>query len=178
MPGTVGIVLPARCSLKLFVSGSDAPEVEERCFAHSMPLGDLDHSLHLAMKECEQGFEDAAGEAWTLFDHQVAALSKFFSKRDCVELYTAQHIHNNPRIPNSAKKSLAAVFDCMCPTFMKHRWHFAFDVLHWISRRQGLRRGHVLVSVACGSLRVYGWDLVGFSLVEGPVALALNFNEL
>ena len=113
----------------------------ERCFPNSMPLADFDHMLHLAMTEAETAFGSVAGEAWLQFDRQVSAISKWFSKRDHVEFFIQRRINQNPRVPVSAKKSLAAMFNALCPTFVKTRWHFGFEVLHWISRRQALFLG-------------------------------------
>ena len=103
-----------------------------------MPLGDIDHMLHFAMRECEEGFVSATGDLYKSFDRQLNALAKFFSKRDCVELYIQRHIQENPSVPQAAKKTLSAMFDVLCPTLVKHRWHYAFDVMHWLSRRQQL----------------------------------------
>ena len=111
---------------------------QAKCFPNSMPLGDLDHMLHLAMSESDIGFASSAGEAWHRYEKQVAAISKFFSKRDVVEAYCQKQIHNNPKIPPASKKTLAQMFRSLCPTMVKTRWHFAFDVLHWISRRRAL----------------------------------------
>ena len=106
-----------------------------------MPLGDSDHMLHLAMLEAEEGFAVSAPDIWRSFDQQLNALAKFFSKRDCVELYVQRHIRENNRIPAAAKRTLSAMFDTLCPTFIKTRWHYGFDVLHWLSQRVSLPPG-------------------------------------
>ena len=110
----------------------------DKCFPNSMPLGDFDHMLHLAMTEAEVGFASAAQDDWAQFDRQINGIAKFFSKRDCAELYVQLHIQNNSKIPAQAKRSLSSMFETLCPTFIKTRWHYGFDVLHWISRRQAL----------------------------------------
>ena len=102
---------------------------------------------------------EVAPSLWKSFDQQLNALSKFFSKRDCADLYVEKHIMKNDGIPPAAKKSLAAMFDSLCPTFIKTRWHYAFDVLHWLSRRVALQLGIIratcshCVQHVCGMLQ-------------------------
>ena len=77
---------------------------DERCFPDSMPLGDFDHLLHLAMTEADEAFLAMGKESWSKFDKQISALSKFFSKRDLVEVYIQRHVNENPRVPGHAKR--------------------------------------------------------------------------
>lgn len=114
-------------------SDSDLPLL----FPFSLPLADFDHMLHHTMLECEDGFM-ANNPHWTNFDSSLHAISKYFSKRDCCDRYVEKQINKNQSIPQGVKKGLASMFSATCPTYCKTRWHFAYDVCHWISRRQQL----------------------------------------
>ena len=116
----------------------------DRCFPESMPLGDMDHMLHLAMKEGDLGFLAVAGDSHRQFENQLNGLAKFFSKRECVELYTQQHIVQNATIPKESKSALISAFNVLCPTFVPTRWQFSFEVVHWLAQRQGLTFGCIL----------------------------------
>lgn len=108
-----------------------------RCYPESMPLADGDHMLHHTMMDGEGGFS-LDNPLWQRFDQQIQAISKCFSKQDHCERYAQKNIWENDRIPKHAKRGLASMFSRKCPTFIKTRWHFAFDVLHWISHRKQL----------------------------------------
>ena len=107
------------------------------CFPRSMPLADIDHLMHKVMLQGEE-FMSQDNPLWPDFEHQIHALAKFFSKKDHVEQYVQRHIYQNIRIPDHAKKSLARMFDTTCPTFCVTRWHFGFEVMHWVSKREAL----------------------------------------
>ena len=108
-----------------------------KCFPNCLPLGDLDHMLHHVMMDGENSFA-ADNELWTVFDKQVNGLAKFFSKKDACERFVQKNIMENPQVPGYSKKGLSSMFDRTCPTYCKNRWHFAFEVLHWISSRDSL----------------------------------------
>ena len=109
----------------------------EKCFAKMMPLGDVDHMLHLTMSEGEDAFA-RGNPMWESFQSQVQALSKVFSKRDHVEQYMQKNIVANDNVPAHSKRALMSLFNLCCPTYVVTRWHYGFDVLHWISRREQL----------------------------------------
>ena len=108
-----------------------------RCFPSSMPLHDFDHLLHHVMLACEEGFA-VQNILWSAFEQQISAIAKVFSKQDFSERYVQKAIWENGRVPRHVKKSLAAMFSSKCPTYVKTRWHYSFDVLHWVSQRQQL----------------------------------------
>ena len=54
-----------------------------------------------------------------------------------VNRFVKFQILDHPDIPAAAKESLASMFDKLCPSFVKHRWKYSFEVLHWLSSRQG-----------------------------------------
>lgn len=108
-----------------------------KTFPRCMPLGDLDHMMHHVMSEGETAFA-SNNDMWTVFDRQINGLAKFFSKKDACERFVQKYINENSKIPSYSKKTLAAMFDRTCPTYCKNRWHFAFEVLHWISSREQL----------------------------------------
>ena len=118
----------------------NAPEdvQDDKCFPGALPLADADHLLHHCMSELELGFAAVDKELWADFDAQLGALAKVFSKRDHIEKYIASNIHGNSQIPAQSKRALSTMFSSTCPTYNKSRWHFAFDVLHWLSKRQAL----------------------------------------
>ena len=102
-----------------------------------MPLSDIDHLLHHVMKQSEEAFAQN-NDLWPAFNYQIQALAKFFSKKDHADQYVQRHIYENNNIPQFAKKTIARLFDVMCPTFCVTRWHFGFEVLHWISKREAM----------------------------------------
>lgn len=109
----------------------------ERCFPFSMPLGDIDHMVHHVMLDGEEGFALDC-DLWASFNNQIKAISKFFSKKDHCERYVQKCVHESQRIPNEFKRSIASLFDCVCPTYCPTRWHFGFEVMHWVSKREAL----------------------------------------
>ena len=117
------------------ISEADVNAERERCFPNCMPMNDIDHMLHHVVSDGEEAFgRDNA--LWTDFRTQVEALAKCFSKRDHVERFTQKSIMENPSIPLQHKKALMGMFQTMCPTYCPTRWHFFFDVLHWLSKRE------------------------------------------
>ena len=117
---------------------SSDPDSVERLFPHSMPLADSDHLLHHVMTELELGFSTVEKDVWATFDCQLGGLAKVFSKRDHCELYVKANILDNDRIPQESKKSLCNMFLSTCPSYCKSRWHYAFDVMHWLAKREAL----------------------------------------
>ena len=108
-----------------------------KCYPHSMPLADGDHMLHHTMMDGEDGFS-RDNCLWPHFDQQIHAIAKCFSKQDHCERYCKKNIWENNNIPQHAKRGLASMFSKKCPTYIKTRWHFAFDVLHWVAGRKQL----------------------------------------
>ena len=115
----------------------DRDHAESRCFPNSIPLGDFDHSLHHVMLASQENFKKD-NALWAKFDQQLHAISKFFSKGDCAERYVKKNILDNQRIPSYVKSGLASMFKTKCPTYVATRWHYAFEVLHWVSSRKQL----------------------------------------
>ena len=83
--------------------------------------------------ETQLGYDESV---WSMYEKQVSALAKLFSRRDVVNRFVKFQILDHPDIPASAKQSLASMFDKLCPTFVKHRWKYSFEVLYWLSSRQ------------------------------------------
>lgn len=110
---------------------------EGKTFPRCMPLGDLDHMMHHVMSDGEAAFA-SNNDMWTVFERQINGLAKFFSKKDACERFVQKFINENPKIPAYSKKALGSMFDRTCPTYCKTRWHFAFEVLHWLSSREQL----------------------------------------
>ena len=108
-----------------------------RCFPESMPLADSDHMLHHTMLDAEDGFS-RDNHLWISFDHQIQAISKCFSKQDHCDRYCQKNIWENGHVPEHSRRGLASMFSRKCPTYIKTRWHFAFDVLHWVAGRKQL----------------------------------------
>lgn len=108
-----------------------------KLFPNCMPLGDLDHMMHHVMGDGETAFA-ANNDLWTVFDKQINGLAKIFSKKDCCERFVQKCIIENAEIPGYAKRGLSSMFEKTCPTYCKNRWHFAFEVFHWISSRGSL----------------------------------------
>ena len=42
---------------------------------------------------------------------------------------------NNKVEGEARKKSISKMFETCCPTFVKHRWHYRYEVLIWVTRR-------------------------------------------
>lgn len=104
-------------------------------FSRSMPLADMDHQLHHTMLDGEEGFR-LDNELFVQMDQQLNALSKAFSKADVIERYIDVNINKNKRIPDEVKGGLRSMFSRACPTYVKTRWHYSYDVMHWVGRRQ------------------------------------------
>ena len=109
----------------------------ERCFPFSMPLGDIDHLLHHVMLAGEEGFSNGC-DFWDGFNNQIKTIAKFFSKKDHCERYVQKCVFESQRIPNEFKQTIANLFDTVCPTYCPTRWHFGFEVLHWVSKREAM----------------------------------------
>ena len=131
-------VLPELPGLTPSIAGGDAGAGNQRCFPLAAPVADFDHLLHHVMCEGEFACSANANDLWLRFDGQVSGLAKVFSKRDHCELYLRNNVLNNTKVPREAKKALVSMFASTCPSYHKSRWHFAFDVLHWISKREAL----------------------------------------
>ena len=106
----------------------------EKLFPFILPIADLDHGLHHCMLETVLGYDEVL---WHTYEKQVSALAKLFSRRDVVNRFVKFQILDHPDIPAAAKESLASMFDKLCPSFVKHRWKYSFEVLHWLSSPQG-----------------------------------------
>lgn len=109
----------------------------ERCFPFSMPLGDIDHMLHHVMLAGEEAFAMGC-DLWTSFNNHVKAIGKFFAKNDHCERYVQKCVVENPNIPPEFKRTIASMFDCVCPSYCPTRWRFSFEIMHWISKRERL----------------------------------------
>lgn len=104
-----------------------------RAFPNTLPLHDIDHSLHHTMEELRECW---TGELFDLFDRQLNTLAKYFSKADNLERFRKHFIWDNEQIQGQAtKKSLARMFQNACPTFIKHRWEYRYEVLSWMTQR-------------------------------------------
>lgn len=79
-----------------------------KCFEQSMPLADIDHMMHHVMLEGQDGFA-VNNPLWEEFHHQIGGMSKFFSKKDHVELYIKKQVNENSRIPDYAKRAVAQI---------------------------------------------------------------------
>ena len=108
-------------------------DVNRRAFANTLPLHDLDHSLHHTMEELRECWP---AEQFELFDRQLNTLAKYFSKADNCERFRKLFVLNNSKIEGAAlKASIAKMFQTTCPSFIKHRWEYRYEVLVWITRR-------------------------------------------
>lgn len=55
---------------------------------------------------------------------------------DNLERFRFRFILCNPKIRGDAtKKSICKMFESACPTFVKHRWGYRYEVLKWMSTR-------------------------------------------
>lgn len=109
----------------------------EKCFPRSMPLGDIDHMVHHVMLDAEEAYSTSCN-LWPSFNHQIKALGKFFSKKDHCERYVQKCVIENQRIPPEFKRTIARMFDCVCPSYCPTRWHLAYEIMHWVSKREAL----------------------------------------
>lgn len=112
----------------------DFCQPQQKMFPYILPIADLDHGLHHCMMETQLGYDEVV---WSKYEKQVSALAKLFSRRDVVNRFVKFQILDHPEIEPYAKQSLSRMFDKLCPSFVKHRWKFSFEVLHWLSMRQG-----------------------------------------
>ena len=110
-------------------------EAARRAFPHTLPLHDLDHGMHHVMQEIVDGCWP--GEMGQLFDKQLNALSKYFSKRDNSERFCKFRIWDS-NMPLQAKRTLSKIMMHTCPTFVPHRWQYRFEVLSWLCEREQL----------------------------------------
>lgn len=107
--------------------------LDRRAFSDTLPLHDLDHGMHHVMQE----LVDCWPELGQVFDRQLNAFSKYFSKRDNVERFCKFRIWES-NMPQAAKATLAKVMMHTCPVFLEHRWQYRFEVLQWICEREQL----------------------------------------
>ena len=79
-------------------------------------------------------------ESWNvaLFDKQLNTLAKYFSKADSCERFRKHFVYDNPKVEGDArKKSIGKMFETCCPSFVKHRWQYRYEVLTWVIHRAG-----------------------------------------
>ncbi len=104
-----------------------------RAFPHTLPLHDVDHALHHVMEELRDCWKS---DMFELFEKQLNTLAKYFSKADNCERFRKHFVYDNEKVEGEArKKSIAKMFESCCPTFVKHRWHYRYEVLIWVTRR-------------------------------------------
>ena len=111
----------------------DFTSPEEKFFPFILPIADLDHGIHHAMKETEGSYET---NVWATYEKRLSGISKMFSRRETVDRFVKFHIWDSHTIPPVAKKSLANMFRTTCPSLCKHRWQYNFEVLRWLTKRQ------------------------------------------
>ena len=111
----------------------DVVDLDRRAFNHALPLHDLDHGMHHVMQE----LLDCWPELGAVFDRQLNALSKYFSKRDNAERFCKMRIWDS-NLPHTAKSSLSKILLHTCPVFVGHRWEYRFNVLSWVCEREQL----------------------------------------
>ena len=119
-----------------FQRASSTNALDKRAFPMTLPLHDLDHGLHHVMEQLKECWHDELG---VVFDKQLNALSKYFSKRDNAERFTKLRIMDSD-MPPAAKATLRKVILNTCPVFLKHRWEYRYDVLTWVCEREQLLR--------------------------------------
>ena len=107
--------------------------LDRRAFEDTLPLHDLDHGMHHVMQE----LVDCWPELGKVFDKQLNAFSKYFSKRDNAERFCKFRIWDS-NMPNAAKATLSKVMMHTCPVFIQHRWQYRYEVLQWICEREQL----------------------------------------
>lgn len=104
-----------------------------RAFPNTLPLHDIDHSLHHTMEELKECW---IPELFDLFDKQLNTLAKYFSKSDNLERFRKHFIFDNDKIEGDLRKrSIGKMFETPCPTFIKHRWEYRYEVLTWMVHR-------------------------------------------
>lgn len=104
-----------------------------RAFPNTLPIHDVDHALHHIIEELRTSWNQ---EMFDLFDKQLNTLAKYFSKADNCARFRKHFIIDNPMVEGSArKKSIAKMFESSCPTFVKHRWEYRYEVLTWMTHR-------------------------------------------
>ena len=108
-------------------------DINRRAFPHTLPWHDVDHALHHVMEELRNCWNPSM---FDLFEKQLNTLAKYFSKSDNCERFRKHFVYDNKKVEGSArKKSIASMFETCCPTFVKHRWHYRYEVLLWITHR-------------------------------------------
>ena len=106
-----------------------------RAFPRTLPLHDVDHALHHVMEELRECWKT---EMFALFDKQLNTLAKYFSKADNCERFRKHFVYDNPKVEGDArKKSIGKMFETCCPSFVKHRWQYRYEVLTWVIHRAG-----------------------------------------
>ena len=106
-----------------------------RAFPRTLPLHDVDHALHHVMEELRECWKT---EMFALFDKQLNTLAKYFSKADSCERFRKHFVYDNPKVEGDArKKSIGKMFETCCPSFVKHRWQYRYEVLTWVIHRAG-----------------------------------------
>lgn len=113
----------------------DYSEPSRKYFPFIMPVADLDHGLHHCMAETSFAYDS---NVWALYFKQLNGLAKLFSRRETVDRFVKFQIWDNDRIPKEAKSSLAVIFKTTCPTLCPHRWMLEFEILNWLSEREGM----------------------------------------
>jgi hypothetical protein len=82
------------------------------------------------LKECWDN------QMFDLFERQLNTLAKYFSMSDNLERFRKHFIYDNVKIDGaSTKKSIAKMFETSCPSFIKHRWEYRYEVLKWMTHR-------------------------------------------
>ena len=104
-----------------------------RAFPNTLPLHDVDHALHHVMEELRECWNPLM---FDLFEKQLNTLAKYFSKADNCERFRKHFVYDNPKVEGDARKrSIAKMFETCCPTFIKHRWQYRYEVLTWVTGR-------------------------------------------
>ena len=109
-----------------------------RCFPESMPLADSDHMLHHTMLDAEDGFS-RDNHLWANFDNQISGdLQMLFQAGPLRAVLSKETFGKTPTFLTMPNEGWHQCFPEKCPTYIKTRWHFAFDVLHWVAGRKQL----------------------------------------
>jgi len=115
------------------IDDEDPESAGRRAFPNTLPLHDIDHSLHHTMEELKECWDN---QMFDLFERQLNTLAKYFSKSDNLERFRKHFIYDNVKIDGaSTKKSIAKMFETSCPSFIKHRWEYRYEVLKWMTHR-------------------------------------------
>lgn len=116
------------------LDGEDNQDTTGRkAFPVTLPLHDIDHSLHHTMEELKHAWE---AEIFDVFERQLNTLSKYFSKADNLERFRKHFIWDNDKISGSdQKRTVSKMFETACPTFIKHRWEYRYEVITWMTSR-------------------------------------------